>query len=121
MGDHRHWRYSAAGEAGPHPGAHPGSAEQRRLLDDPVLLAVPPALAAARGLVPNEVVAPGDYAREPWLVPRRAESCHEMIQRACDRALSCLLFHSSVVDDCVYSSAVEKTERLPIGGAGWQP
>jgi len=55
-----------------------------------VLLAVPPALAAARGLVPNEVVAPGDYAREPWLVPRRAESCHEMIQRACDRALSCL-------------------------------
>ena len=63
----------------------PTSAEQRRLLDDPVLLAVPPALAA-RGLVPNEVVALGDYAREPWLVPRRAESCHEMIQRACGAA-----------------------------------
>jgi DNA-binding transcriptional LysR family regulator len=57
-----------------------------RLLDGPVLLAVPPALTAARGLVPNEVVALGDYAREPWLVPRRAESCHEMIQRACGAA-----------------------------------
>lgn len=64
----------------------PTSAEQRRLLDDPVLLAVPPALAAARGLVPNEVVALADYARAPWLVPRRAESCHEMIQRACGAA-----------------------------------
>jgi DNA-binding transcriptional LysR family regulator len=64
----------------------PTSAEQRRLLDDPVLLALPTELAAARGLVPNEVVALADFAREPWLVPGRVESCHEMVQRACGAA-----------------------------------
>jgi len=64
----------------------PTSCDQRRLLDDPVLLALPPALAAARGLVPNEGVALAEFAGEPWLVPRPEESCHEMIQRACGAA-----------------------------------
>jgi len=64
----------------------PTSSEQRRLLDDPVLLALPPALAAARGLVPNEVVALAEFAGQPWLVPRPAQACHEMIQRACGAA-----------------------------------
>ena len=64
----------------------PTSCDQCRLLDDPVLLALPPALAAARGLVPNESVALAEFAGEQWLVPRPEESCHEMIQRACGAA-----------------------------------
>jgi DNA-binding transcriptional LysR family regulator len=64
----------------------PTSFEERRLLDDPVLLAVPPSMAAARGLVPNQIVELGDFSTARWLVPKPAESCHEMIQRACGAA-----------------------------------
>ncbi len=58
--------------------------ERRELLDDPVVLAVPAdsALSLA-GLDPVPLAA---LAGQPFLAPRQATSCAEMIQRACARA-----------------------------------
>jgi DNA-binding transcriptional LysR family regulator len=64
----------------------PTGLDERRLLDDPVVLAVPPSMASARGLLPDQSVELGDFSAARWLVPRPAESCHEMIQRACGAA-----------------------------------
>jgi DNA-binding transcriptional LysR family regulator len=58
--------------------------ERRELLDDPVVLAIPAdsALSLA-GLGP---VPLAELAGQPFLAPRQATSCAEMIQRACARA-----------------------------------
>ena len=58
--------------------------ERRELLDDPVVLAIPPDSAlspAADGPVPLATLA-----GQPFLAPRQGTSCAEMIQRACARA-----------------------------------
>src|SRR5690348_11731164 len=54
--------------------------ERRELLDDPVVLAIP-ADYAVDGPVPL-----ASLAGQPFLAPRQATSCAEMIQRACARA-----------------------------------
>jgi DNA-binding transcriptional LysR family regulator len=54
--------------------------ERRELLDDPVVLAIP-ADYPADGPVPL-----ASLAGQPFLAPRQATSCAEMIQRACARA-----------------------------------
>ena len=54
--------------------------ERRELLDDPVVLAIP-ANYPADGPVPL-----AELAGQPFLAPRQATSCAEMIQRACARA-----------------------------------
>ena len=54
--------------------------ERRELLDDPVVLAIP-ADYPADGPVPLAALA-----GQPFLAPREATSCAEMIQRACARA-----------------------------------
>jgi len=54
--------------------------ERRELLDDPVVLAIP-AGYPADGPVPL-----ASLAGQPFLAPRQATSCAEMIQRACARA-----------------------------------
>ena len=54
--------------------------ERRELLDDPVVLAIP-AGYPADGPVPL-----AELAGQPFLAPRQATSCAEMIQRACARA-----------------------------------
>jgi len=54
--------------------------ERRELLDDPVVLAIP-ADYAVDGPVPLATLA-----GQPFLAPRPATSCAEMIQRACARA-----------------------------------
>ncbi|HEX5292870.1 MAG TPA: LysR family transcriptional regulator [Streptosporangiaceae bacterium] len=54
--------------------------ERRELLDDPVVLAIP-ANYPADGPVPL-----AELAGQPFLAPREATSCAEMIQRACARA-----------------------------------
>ncbi len=58
--------------------------ERRELLDDPVVVAIPAdsALSLA-GLGPVPLAA---LAGQPFLAPRHATSCAEMIQRACARA-----------------------------------
>ena len=58
--------------------------ERRELLDDPVVLAIPAdgvLSLAADGPVPLATLA-----GQPFLAPRQATSCAEMIQRACARA-----------------------------------
>ena len=54
--------------------------ERRDLLDDPVVLAIPPDYSAD-GPVPLATLA-----GQPFLAPRQGTSCAEMIQRACARA-----------------------------------
>lgn len=54
--------------------------ERRDLLDDPVVLAIPPGYPAD-GPVPLATLA-----GQPFLAPRQGTSCAEMIQRACARA-----------------------------------
>jgi len=54
--------------------------ERRELLDDPVVLAIP-ADYPADGPVPL-----ASLAGQPFLAPRQATSCAEMIQRTCARA-----------------------------------
>jgi DNA-binding transcriptional LysR family regulator len=56
--------------------------ERRELLGDPVLLAVP----AAHPLAACDRVPLSALAGEPFLAPREATSCAEMIRRACARA-----------------------------------
>jgi DNA-binding transcriptional LysR family regulator len=60
--------------------------EQHPLLDDPVLLAVHPALAAKHGLDPRQEADLALFAEENWLMPGRDTSCHELTRRACGAA-----------------------------------
>ncbi|WP_432845110.1 LysR family transcriptional regulator [Amycolatopsis sp. CA-161197] len=64
----------------------PARCEEHHLADDPVLLAVPPALAEARALSDGQKVRLARFSAVPWLVPSKEYSCHEMIQRACGAA-----------------------------------
>jgi DNA-binding transcriptional LysR family regulator len=64
--------------------------ERRDLLDDPVLVALPasdpatdPPTDSATG---HDAVDLASLAGQPFLAPRRATSCAELIQRACARA-----------------------------------
>jgi len=56
--------------------------ERRELLADPVVLAVP----AGHPLAAEPAIPLSDLAGQPFLAPREATSCAEMIQRACARA-----------------------------------
>jgi len=56
--------------------------ERRELLEDPVVLAVP----AGHPLAAESAIPLSDLAGQPFLAPREATSCAEMIQRACARA-----------------------------------
>jgi len=56
--------------------------ERRELLADPVVLAVP----ASHPLAAESAIPLSDLAGQPFLAPREATSCAEMIQRACARA-----------------------------------
>src|SRR5690242_11333997 len=56
--------------------------ERRELLDDPVSLAVP----AGHPLAGQPAIALAALAGQPFLAPRQATSCAEMILRACARA-----------------------------------
>ena len=62
--------------------------ERRDLLDDPVVLAIPPAYPADSALSPaaGGPVPLATLAGQPFLAPRQGTSCAEMIQRACARA-----------------------------------
>ena len=66
--------------------------ERRELLDDPVFLAIPAdgtVPLTADGTVPLAADGPvplATLAGQPFLAPRPATSCAEMIQRACARA-----------------------------------
>lgn len=65
----------------------PPGCEQRRLLDDPVLLAISPELAARHGLTGAASSADlADFAEEDWLMPGPETSCHELTRRACGAA-----------------------------------
>jgi DNA-binding transcriptional LysR family regulator len=58
--------------------------ERRELLDDPVVLAIP--ADSALSLARLDPVPLATLAGQPFLAPRQATSCAEMIQRACARA-----------------------------------
>src|SRR5690349_3578718 len=58
--------------------------ERRELLDDPVVLAIP--ADSALSLARLDPVPLASLAGQPFLAPRQATSCAEMIQRACARA-----------------------------------
>lgn len=60
--------------------------DRHHLLDEPVLLALHPEDAAARGLAPGAAAELSDFASANWLVPGPETSCHEMIRRACGAA-----------------------------------
>jgi DNA-binding transcriptional LysR family regulator len=64
----------------------PPGCEQHRLLDDPVLLALPARLAARHHLRPGRSVDLGRFADENWLMPGPETSCSELTQRACGAA-----------------------------------
>lgn len=64
----------------------PPGCEQYRLMDEPVLLALPRRLAAERALVAGQIVDLVDVADENWLMPGPETSCHELTRRACGSA-----------------------------------
>ncbi|MDX2705784.1 LysR substrate-binding domain-containing protein [Streptomyces sp. PA03-6a] len=64
----------------------PAGCEQHHLMEDPVLLAVPPALAAGHGLAPGEALDLALLAGQEWLMPGPDTSCHELTRRACGAA-----------------------------------
>ncbi|MEU0187214.1 LysR substrate-binding domain-containing protein [Streptomyces sp. NPDC006207] len=64
----------------------PAGCEQHHLMEDPVLLAVPPALAAEHGLGPGEALDLALLAGQEWLMPGPDTSCHELTRRACGAA-----------------------------------
>jgi DNA-binding transcriptional LysR family regulator len=64
----------------------PPAAEQHQLLDDPVLAALSPGLAARLGLGAGQPVPLAALAAEDWLLPGPETSCHELTRRACGAA-----------------------------------
>lgn len=68
------------------PRDRPPGCEQHHLLDDPVLLAVSPQVAARHRLDPGQVASLPEFAAESWLMPGPETSCHELTRRACGAA-----------------------------------
>jgi DNA-binding transcriptional LysR family regulator len=68
------------------PRAAPPGCEQHHLLDEPVLLAVPEALATRLRLAAGRAVDLARLAGEDWLLPGPETSCHELVGRACGAA-----------------------------------
>jgi DNA-binding transcriptional LysR family regulator len=68
------------------PRAMPAGCEQRRLLEEPVFLAVHPDTAAEHGLAPGQAAELADFRDEAWLLPDPRTSCHELTRRACGAA-----------------------------------
>jgi DNA-binding transcriptional LysR family regulator len=68
------------------PRDRPPGCEQHHLLDDPVLLAVSPAVAARHLLEPGHAAGLAGFADENWLMPAPETSCHELTRRACGAA-----------------------------------
>ena len=64
----------------------PPGCEQHRLMDDPVLLALHPRLAARNGLATGQSAELSGFADENWLMPGVETSCHELTRRACGAA-----------------------------------
>ncbi|MFD3454367.1 LysR family transcriptional regulator [Streptomyces sp. NPDC058691] len=64
----------------------PAGCEQHHLLDEPVLLALPTALADRLGLAAGEPADLAGLAGENWLMPGPGTSCHELTRRACGAA-----------------------------------
>jgi len=60
--------------------------ERRDLLDDPVLVALPATDPASGPATGGAAVDLASLAGRPFLAPRRATGCAELIQRACARA-----------------------------------
>lgn len=61
----------------------PPGCGQHRLMDDPVLLALP---ATSTGLEARQAADLTDFAEENWLIPGPETSCHELTKRACGAA-----------------------------------
>ncbi|MBO2452209.1 LysR family transcriptional regulator [Actinomadura barringtoniae] len=59
----------------------PPGCEQHRVMDDPVLLALPEGRVEA-----GAVVDLGSFAEDDWLMPGPETSCHELTRRACGAA-----------------------------------
>jgi DNA-binding transcriptional LysR family regulator len=71
------------------PRAVPPGCEQHHLTEDPVLLAIHPAVAARHRLSTGDHADVADlaaFAGENWLMPGPETSCHELIRRACGAA-----------------------------------
>ncbi|GIH16325.1 LysR family transcriptional regulator [Rugosimonospora africana] len=68
------------------PRAVPPGCEQHHLLDEPVVLAMPEALAARLRIAPGRGVDLARLAGEDWLLPGPETSCHELVGRACGAA-----------------------------------
>jgi hypothetical protein len=77
------------------------------LLDEPVLLALHPDEAAARGLAPGAEVGLTDVADLRWLVPGPEISCHEMIRRAGGAAGFVMTAKAHATDFAVLAGMVE--------------
>jgi DNA-binding transcriptional LysR family regulator len=64
----------------------PSGCEHHQIMDEPVLLVLPRALAARRALTAGQSVDLADFANENWLMPGPETSCHELTRRACGGA-----------------------------------
>lgn len=64
----------------------PNGCESRHLMEEPVLLALPRAIAARRGLVPGQSADLARFAGEDWLMPHAGGACRELTMRACGAA-----------------------------------
>ncbi|HEY3683297.1 MAG TPA: LysR substrate-binding domain-containing protein [Streptosporangiaceae bacterium] len=89
----------------------PPGCERRVLLEEPVLLAVRPDLAARYGLAAGDPADLRAFADEPWLAPGPDTSCRELTQRACGAA-------GFVPHPVAVSSDFAVLTRLAAAGAG---
>lgn len=64
----------------------PSGCEHHQIMDEPVLLVLPRALATRRALTGGQSVDLADFATENWLMPGPETSCHELTRRACGGA-----------------------------------
>jgi DNA-binding transcriptional LysR family regulator len=89
----------------------PPGCERRVLLEEPVLPAVRPDVAARYGLAAGDPADLRAFANEPWLMPGPGTSCHELTQRACGAA-------GFVPHPVAVSSDFAVLTRLAAAGAG---
>lgn len=93
------------------PRSFPAACEQAVLMEEPVLLALPPHQADALGLSAGQSADLSRTAHLPWLTPGTETSCYEMIQRACGAA-------GFVPDIRVRSNDFSVLSALVAAGAG---